>query len=67
MQRHTYIERGIHSTSKTLGLTKIGPDSTDAGSSVSLALNATVDTLEALITALQSRVAALETEFAAKQ
>jgi hypothetical protein len=67
MKTHTYIERGIHSTSKTLGLTKIGPSSTDAGSSFYLALNATVDTLETLITALQARVAALETEVAAKQ
>jgi hypothetical protein len=67
MKTHTYIERGIHSTSKTLGLTKVGPSSTDAGSSVSLALDATVDKLEEIITALQGRIAALETEFAAKQ
>jgi hypothetical protein len=67
MKTHTYIERGIHSTSKTLGLTKVGPSSTDKGSSVALALNATVDTLEAIITALQARIAALETEVAAKQ
>jgi hypothetical protein len=67
MKTHSYIERGMHSTSKTLGLTKIGPASTDAGSSVSLALNATVDTLEEIITALQGRIAALETEVAAKQ
>jgi hypothetical protein len=67
MKTHSYIERGMHSTSKTLGLTKIGPASTDAGSSVSLALNATVDTLDAIITALQARIAALETEVAAKQ
>jgi hypothetical protein len=67
MERHTYIERGIHSTSKNLGLTKVGPSSTDAGSSVSLALNATVETLEEIITALQGRIAALETEITAKQ
>jgi hypothetical protein len=67
MKMHSYIERGIHSTSKTLGLTKVGPSSTDVGSSVSLALNATVETLEEIITALQGRIAALETEVAAKQ
>lgn len=67
MKMHSYIERGIHSTSKTLGLTQVGLQSTDAVSPVSLALNATVDKLEEIITALQARIAALETEFAAKQ